>query len=245
MEESATPFSLFKNWLFSSLYFSCSISNRDCFLFSLCSIISLISVHHIFWAYLPIWLQNPAFFYTVPSSLHLAVLWVWWPFSLPDPVPLERFILLSALFFPWSLCSQWLPSHPIPVISTDGHSLLSAIMIHYRTVRYWFQTSPFPATPPPEQASFYTVLRITFFLSICLFHIIISPFSICIIHSRNMYFVPLTFVPFEKSKRLKISLNESELLSCLPSSMLLISSLFHKQPGRLEQIQPRGASQSF
>ena len=134
--------------------------------------------------------------------------------------------------------------NPIPVISTDGHSLLSGIMIHYRTVRYWFQASPFLATPP-EQASFCTVLRITCFLSIYLFHIIISPFSICIIHSRNMYFVPLTFVPFEKSIRLKISLNESELLSCLPSSMLLISSLFHKQPGRLEQIQPRGVSQSF
>ena len=30
----------------------------------------------------------------------------------PDPVPLKRFILLSALFFPWSLCSQWFPPTP-------------------------------------------------------------------------------------------------------------------------------------
>lgn len=64
------------------------------------------------------------------------------------------------------------------------------------------------------------MLRITFILSICLFHIIISPFSICKICSRNKSSVPLTLVPFEESKRLTVSSDESELLSSPPSSML-------------------------
>lgn len=120
----------------------------------------------------------------------------------PDPVPLKRFILLSAPFFPWSLCSQWLPpTHPIPVISTDGHSLLSGIMIHYRTVRYWFQACPFLVTPPPEQASFCTVHRITFLLSICLFHIIISPFSICIIYIVETCILSLSLLSPLKSQK--------------------------------------------
>ena len=239
MEESATAFSLTKNWLFFSLYFSCSISETVFFflsaplsLWSQCSISSE-----------PVSLSGckilPSF--TLYHCLHFILLCFG---SDGLSLHLRRFIVLSALFFPWSVSSDFSP-YPIPVISTGGLSLLSGTMIHYRTVRYWFQASPFLATPPPEQASFCTVLRITFLLSIFLFYIIISPFSICIIHSRNMYFVLLTFVPFEESKRLKVSLNESEHLSCLSSSILVFSSLFPKQPGRLEQIQPRGASRVF
>ena len=144
------------------------------------------------------------------------------------------------------VCFQWLFPLPHP---SHLHWWSQPALWHHDTLQdseILVSSIPFSSHSSSWTGQFlYCAWRITFLLSIFLFYIIVSPFSICIIHSRNMYFVLLTFVPFEESKRLKVSLNESEHLSCLSSSILVFSSLFPKQPGRLEQIQPRGASRVF
>lgn len=108
------PFALIKSWLFSSPHFSCSISNRDCFFSLLHYLLGLNALYLLSRISLSGCKILPAF-----------TLWQLLPFILPcfgsgglslylDPVPPNRFIPQSALFFLLSPCFQWHFPPPYP-----------------------------------------------------------------------------------------------------------------------------------
>lgn len=177
--KSTTPFSLFKKQLFSVSTFPVASQTETVFFFSLLHYLLDLSASYLL-SLSPYLAAKPCPLFTLYHRLHFILL-CFGSDDLPlypDPVPLKIHPTLCSLF-PWSLCSQWLPP-PTPSQSSPLMATACSLGSWYLTGQWdiGFKHPLFLVTPPPEQASFCTVHRITFLLSICLFHIIISPFSI-------------------------------------------------------------------